>query len=122
MDKEIKNAVIAVLDSIKPYESGNRNENCYLTAYQIAVLLLKDKKIKKYMSDNGYPINIGGKGEGSYNSLSRAIAKDLAGESDTFDMAFINITKGLEQFSFIDEKGRLSEPSVESISMFRLKK
>lgn len=124
MDKEIKNAVIDVLKSIKPYISGNRNEKCYLTAYQIAVLLLEDKKNKKYLIDKEYLTNIGGAGggagEGKYNSLSQRIATDLAKEPDTFDIAFLN-TKGIHQFSFIDEKGILSEPSVESFSMFRLK-
>jgi len=121
MNTELKNAVIDILKGIGSYVSGHRDENCYLSSYQIAVLLLEDKKIKKLLSDINYPMNVGGAGDGSHNSLAQTIAKDLAKIPEEFEIAFLN-KKGLHQFSFIDEKGILSEPSVQSFSMFRLKR
>jgi len=122
MKEELKNAVIDVFNKVKLYDG----KKCYLSTYQIAVLLLEDKKIKKNLIDKGYPTNIGGAGEGQYNSLSQTIAKDLArlaNKSDTFEKAYFNL-KGLEQFSFRDEKGVLCEPYADynnGFTLFRLK-
>ena len=120
---KILNELIDILREADKFHSDNYIEPCFLTAYQLAVLLYK--KNKPLVLRSNCPHNIGGKGEGSYTSLSQFIANSLArdirsGKAPNIEIEFINIS-GLEQFSFLDEKGIISQPSNKCFSMFRYK-
>lgn len=114
--KVIRSEIVEILKSASRYENG---ETCYLSAYQIAVLLYKNQSLIQGFSG---PKNIGGKGEGKHTSLSQYIAKSLSNDIDkgliSIERAFFN-TYGLKEFLFLDEKGVTKEPSNECFSMFR---
>ncbi|MEA4972439.1 hypothetical protein SDC9_162387 [bioreactor metagenome] len=117
IEKEIKE----ILKNADHYKNEKRDESCFLTAYQLAVLLYKNNK--KSIINSTCPSNIGGKGDGKYISLSQYIARRLAEKIESgsildIELKFFNI-EGLEQFSFLDEKGILSQPSNSCFSMFR---
>lgn len=112
---KIKDVLIEILQNAKRYVSKTRNESCFLSAYQLAVLL--NKNHKALIRSSNCPSNIGGKGEGEQSSLSQYIASILT-EDSRVEIGFFN-TEGLEQFSFKDEKNILSQPSNECFSMFR---
>lgn len=108
-----------ILKDAERYRSTG--ESCFLSAYQLAVLTLK--KHKALLTRYNFPTNIGGKGDGTHTSLSQYIANSLAGDIKagnlpTVELSFFNTT-GLEQFSFLDEKKILSQPSNTCFSMFR---
>lgn len=114
---EIGNALIGILRNTKHYVSETRDETCFLSAYQLAVLL--NKHHKALIRNVNCPHNIGGKGEGEHSSLAQYVARILA-EDSRVEIGFFNI-EGLEQFSFMDEKKILSQPSNQCFSMFRYK-
>ena len=113
----IRDYIEEILKQVKLFDA---KERCFLSAYQIAVLLNRD--YKQQIKGLGIPHNIGGKGEGEYNSLSQYIAGFLAQEIkngyDKVAIEFFNRV-GLEQFSFRDENKVLSEPSNDCFSMFK---
>ncbi len=113
----LRKKLVEVLKEAEQFHSGSDDKKCFLTAYQLAVLLYK--KNKSLVISSSCPKNIGGKGEGSYDSLSRYIANMLAKDlQKDIKVEFINIS-GLEQFSFRDEDGIIKEPSNTCFSMFR---
>lgn len=113
----LRKELVEILKEAEQFHSGSDNKKCFLTAYQLAVLLYK--KNKPLVINSSCPNNIGGKGEGSYNSLSRYIANMLAKDlKKDVIVEFLNIS-GLEQFSFRDEDGIIKEPSNTCFSMFR---
>lgn len=121
----MRNELVEILKEAEQYHSENYDQTCFLSAYQLAVLL--NKRNRKLILNSSYPKNIGGKGEGSYNSLAQYIANSLSRDiknshndsfKDVVTMEFFN-TSGLEQFYFLDEKGIISQPSNTCFSMFR---
>jgi len=114
----ILDEIIKILKSAEHYPETN--ETCFLTAYQLAVLLYENNKA--LIQSANCPKNIGGMGEKDQNSLSQYIARNLSQyskkENSDIELRFLNIT-GLEQFSFLDEKKILSMPSKNCFSMFR---
>lgn len=117
----LRDKLVEILKDAEHYHSDYTDSTCFLSAYQLAVLTLKKHKalLKKY----NFPTNIGGKGDGTHTSLSQCIANSLAGDIkvgklSTVELSFFNTT-GLEQFSFLDEKKILSQPSNTCFSMFR---
>ncbi|HOP11640.1 MAG TPA: hypothetical protein PK629_09145 [Oscillospiraceae bacterium] len=118
---KIREALIEILKSVDHYRSENKDETCFLTAYQLAVLL--NKESSTLVKNSKCHKNIGGKSEGKNYSLSQYIAiqlsQDIKDENiDNVEMRFFNID-GLEQFSFLDEKKTISQPSNTCFSMFR---
>lgn len=116
----IRKELISILKDAELYE---KRETCFLSAYQLAVLL--NKQNKSLVKNSTSPKNIGGKGEGIYNSLSQYIANSLSRDINNggslegcVEHKYFNI-EGLEQFSFLDEKGTISQPSNKCFSMFR---
>lgn len=120
----ISDKVMEVLKKAHRY-NGQR---CFLTAYQIAVLVVKNNggAIPKYNSEGEG--SLGGKGEGDHNSFSKYIAGNISRcinqknntEWNNVELGFLS-TEELKQFSFEDEKKILRTPSSETFSMFRLK-
>ena len=105
------------------YEHNGHMERCYISAYQLAVLL--NKNYRPLLDSLGYPKNIGGKGLGKHDSLAKRIARDLSVETKNnlqfdIEIAFF-CTNELEQFSFRDEEHILREASNSCFSMFRCK-
>lgn len=109
--------------------SGKYNgARCFLTAYQIAVLV---DKVDGTLRDS---LEIGGAGIGEHTSFAQQIARHLADISKNSDknestfngrleMQFINLKgldvpalEGVKEFVF--DKGR--KPSANKFSMFRL--
>ena len=108
MNDAILAAAIEVLKDPNPYH-GDRKEQCFLSAYQIAVLVKK----KLGLSD---PV---GGDEQAPHYLSRDIAHKLSTmteDGEPIERAFFS-TKGLDKggFQFDGE----SVPSSSSFSMFR---
>ncbi|MDR2174564.1 MAG: hypothetical protein LBO82_01330 [Synergistaceae bacterium] len=92
------------------YTGGNRDEACFLSPYQIAVLLVENGLADK---------KIGGRGQGS-GTLAEEVALNLSKYVDTnsapkLERGFFSI-KGLEKFSFDGDK----EPSSETFAVFRI--
>jgi hypothetical protein len=117
--KLVRQSVIDILEAIEPSETGER---CFISAYQIAVLLVKNNNGNLPIAGLG----IGGKGEGVRKSLSQQVANKLSVAFSknsilNLEMRFFS-TDGLEQFSFRNEKGLLREPSKANFSMFRITK
>jgi hypothetical protein len=118
----IRGEIVEILKEAEHYHSENTDKTCFLSAYQLAVLLYK--KNKTLIKNSSCPKNIGGKGEGEYNSLSQYIANSLSKDIKNGPLTgivsheFLNIS-GLEQFSFLDEKKIISQPSNICFSMFR---
>lgn len=124
----IRDELIEILKEAEQFHSENYDKTCFLSAYQLAVLLYK--RNKNLVINSSFFNNIGGKGDGSKNSLAQYIALSLSRDikrtdeaslKDEVEMAFFN-TSGLEQFSFLDEKGIISQPSNTCFSMFRYKR
>lgn len=126
MDKELLKAIESILKNkamTGEYEYKGNMEHCYISAYQLAVLL--DKNYRQLLDNLNYPSKIGGRGLGEHNSLAMRIARDLSAEINNnlhfdIEIAFFCINE-LEQFSFRDEKHILREPSEKCFSMFRYK-
>lgn len=118
----VRDELVDILKEAEQYHSENYDKTCFLSAYQLAVLLYK--KNRTLIKNSITPKNIGGKGDGSYTSLSQYIANSLSRDiksgplKEIIAIEFFNIC-GLEQFSFLDEKGNLSQPSNTCFSMFR---
>jgi hypothetical protein len=117
----IRDELVDILKETEAYHSENYDMPSFLSAYQLAVLLYK--RNSTLVKNSNCPKNIGGKGEGSYNSLAQYIANSLSrdirnGKLTNITIEFFNIN-GLEQFSFLDEKGIISQPSNICFSMFR---
>lgn len=116
----MRDELVTILKKAEQYHSENYDMTCFLSAYQLAVLLKESAQIKI----SSIPKNIGGKGEGSYTSLSQYIANSLSKDikngplKGIIAIEFFN-KSGLEQFSFLDEKRILSQPSSTCFSMFR---
>lgn len=126
MDKKLIEAIKKVLTNNEmsgEYEHNRDMEHCFISAYQLAVLL--DKNYRPLLDSLNYPKNIGGKSLGTHDSLAKRIANDLSKEINNNSQSDIEIaffcTNELEQFSFRDEKGILREPSNDCFSMFRCK-
>ena len=127
MDKELLETIKSILKNKSmsgEYEYKVNMERCYISAYQLAVLL--DKNYRPLLDNLEYPSKVGGKGLGEHNSLAMRIARDLSAainkslQSD-IEIAFF-CTNELEQFSFRDEEHILREPSGKCFSMFKIKK
>jgi hypothetical protein len=115
------NEIRMVVEQVLRQQRCTKSENhygkpCFLTAYQIAVLV--DKVDSKLKGD----LVIGGQGEGDKgNSFSQKIAWHLSKDfnDDVFngslEIQFLNL-KGLNSFTFNDG----NTPSVSEVSMFRL--
>lgn len=105
-----------LLENERNSNSGNYNgERCFLTAYQIAILVDKENP------DVRGKLPIGGKGVGP-DSFSRQIAWHLSQEIDgeyfegKLEIGFFS-QSGLEDFTF--DGGH--QPSLNEFSMFRLR-
>ncbi len=113
----MRNELVEILKEAEQYHSENYDKTCFLSAYQLAALLYKENR--NLIKNSSCPKNIGGKGDGVYTSLSQYIANMLSRDlQNDVEMEFFNIN-GLEQFSFLDEKGIISQPSNTCFSMFR---
>jgi len=107
LDSAIVTAAIEVLKTPNLYP--DRKEQCFLTAYQIAVLV----KAKLGLSDP-----VGGDGK-SPHYLSRDIAHELSAmvdNGDPIERVFFSI-KGLDKGGFQFDGGTI--PSNREFSMFR---
>ena len=126
MDKELLETIKGLLANKKmtgEYEHDGGKKHCYISAYQLAVIL--EKNHRQLLASLKYPSKVGGKGLGEHNSLAMRIARELSAEINKnlkfdIEIAFFCINE-LEQFSFRDEKGILREPSEKCFSMFRCK-
>jgi len=112
----IRPVVAQILRQQQYTNSGNYNgEPCFLTAYQIAVLVNDHDKTLKDAS-----LPIGGEGVGP-DSFARRIAWHLSDDvnknvfNKKLEIQFLSIS-GLETFTF--DNGH--SPSAEEFSMFRL--
>lgn len=102
-------------------DGGHKDELCFLSCYQIAVLLAK-----YYPELVEEELPIGGKGEGckaNNQSLAQQIARQLSTDinknqdNDPIEIRFFS-RAGLSAFKFDDD----NEPSLNEFSMFRIKK
>lgn len=113
---QIRPIVKQLLENERNSSSGKYNgERCFITAYQLAVLVAKENTNLK----GNLPI--GGKGVGP-DSFSRQIAWHLSQEIDgeyfegKLEIGFFS-QSGLDEFSF--DGGH--KPSLNEFSMFRLR-
>lgn len=126
MDKKLVEAIKAILankEMAGEYEHDGIHKHCFISAYQLAVLL--DKNYRTLLDSLSYPKKIGGRGLGEHDSLAKRIARDLSAEIKNnlqfeIEIAFF-CTNKLEQFSFRDEENILREASNDCLSMFRCK-
>lgn len=117
--EQVRTVVEQVLRQQRVTSRDHNGDMCFLTAYQIAVLI--DKLNPTLKGD----MAIGGKDEGGNGkrSFSQQIAWHLShdvnngGFDDTIEMRFFS-RAGLDAFIF----GGGNEPSANEFSMFRLKK
>lgn len=130
MDKVLLKEIESILRNEKltgSYPQSDKKKHCFISAYQLAILLHKSKKkeVKNALKNLKYPQEIGGKGLGKRKSLSQRIANELSSgikrkEILKIEMAFL-CTNELEQISFRDEMKILREPSDNCFSMFKYK-
>jgi hypothetical protein len=113
---EVRAIIEEVLRKPKYTNSSSKHDGewCFLSAYQIAVLV--DKQAPTLKGD----LPVGGKGEGAEinDSLAKQIARNLSKESaenDNLEIRFFSID-GLDAFTF--NGGRI--PTADEFSMFRL--
>lgn len=116
---EVREVLIGIMRNATHYKSEVLNEACFLSAYQLAVLLYKNhREIVEY---SPCPKNIGGEGDG-FTSLANYIARLLSADINSglseVELQFFNMD-GLHQFTFLDENGNEKKPSARQFSMFR---
>lgn len=107
------NQILPIVDCILGQETKS-GDNCFLSCYQIAVLV---DKVDSSLRGN---LPIGGKGAGCENSFSSRIAKKLKSESGRYEMRYFSKV-GLHKFEFIDEEDNVRTSSEDRFSMFRLR-
>jgi hypothetical protein len=118
-NSEVRDAAVNGVLRVQKTVDGER---CFISAYQIAVLVHRNDPSLK---EDGLPIGGKGKGTDKNDSFAKQIAwhlsKDINNNTlNNVERRFFSIN-GLSKFAFTGDNGNECVPSDNEFTMFRLK-